>query len=808
MFSSKEHFMEEFRIKFAETQGSFLEKGDNKEYYHTLVALIQEKISLPQLDYRRRTLEQGKKQVYYFCMEFLIGRLLPNYLMNLGLDEVVRNGLEDLGIDIEEIFRCERDAGLGNGGLGRLAACYLSSMAFLGIPGYGNGIRYKYGLFQQQIDENGQQIELPDDWINSGYPWERRRENRAVLVKLKGDIRVEEEDDKLIFYHENYDLVKAVPYDIPVIGYDGLASVNGLRLWNAESAEDSFDLNSFNRGERVADSYRSDAESISYILYPEDSSQSGQELRLKQEYFFVSAGLSTIMRTFRHSGKPWSELPHMVAVHINDTHPALCVPELMRILVDEEHLEWEQAWQITVNTISYTNHTIMPEALERWPINMFRYLLPRIYMIVEEIDRRYNEEIMEIYPGDHGMLERTAILSQGYVHMANLAVIGSYSVNGVAALHTEILKNVTLHDFYTIYPYKFNNKTNGVDYRRFMAMANPLLAEQISQRIGDVWLRDASELEQLLKWQDDEEFLQALASVKYANKCRLADYIKEHTGITVNPHSIFDVQVKRIHAYKRQLMNALRIAWYYNRMKDNFHDLDGMPPVTFIFAGKAAPGYHYAKTIIRFINALADKVNNDPDIEDRIKVVFIENFNVANAELIYPAADVSEQISTASREASGTGNMKFMFNGAITLGTLDGANVEIHEAVGTANIMIFGLHSEEVLELYRRQDYRAWQEYHGHPEIKELLEQLKDGFWTGEKGDFQEIYDSLLVHNDQFFVLKDFWSYIEASGRLLRIYRHQQHWQSMALVNLAKAGCFSSDRSIRDYARDIWKMDY
>ncbi|MDO4540046.1 MAG: glycogen/starch/alpha-glucan phosphorylase [Syntrophomonadaceae bacterium] len=807
MFQNKQEFIHEFKAKFAETEGNFLERGEYRDYYRTLVSLILEKISFPQLDYRQQTLEQHRKQVYYFSMEFLIGRLLPYYLMNLGIADIVREGFSDMGIDAEAVMAEERDAGLGNGGLGRLAACYLSSMAFLGIPVYGNGIRYKYGLFRQKL-ENGQQVETPDDWMSGGYPWERRRDNRSVLVKFKGNIKVTEEKGGLMFEHENYDSIRAVPYDIPIIGYEGLRTITGLRLWSAEPVEDAFDLHSFNKGARTADTSRADAESISYILYPEDSSQAGQELRLKQEYFFVAAGLGTIMRTFRNTEHPLASLPAMVSVHINDTHPALCVPELMRILIDEEHLAWEEAWQITVNTISYTNHTIMPEALERWPVNMFRYLLPRIYMIVEEIDRRYRESIMRLYPEDDELLERTAVISHDYVHMSNLAVIGSYSVNGVAALHTEILKHETMKDFYRLYPYKFNNKTNGVDYRRFLALANPELSRMITDRIGDGWLRDAAELERLLHWQDDEETLEELARIKLNNKRRLAAYIEQHTGVAVDPHSIFDVQVKRIHAYKRQLMNALRIAWFYNRLKED-RDMAGIgrQPVTFIFAGKAAPGYHYAKTVIRFINALAAKINDDPEINHHMKVIFIENFNVSIGELIYPAADVSEQISTASREASGTGNMKFMFNGAVTLGTLDGANVEIHEAVGEENMMIFGMRSEEVIGHYRRQDYHSWQEYHRHPELKQLLDQLKDGFWTGQPGDFTELYESLLHYNDQFFVLKDFWPYVESSGRLLRIYKYPAVWQRMALANIAKAGRFSSDRSIREYARDIWKMD-
>ncbi|NLL19481.1 MAG: glycogen/starch/alpha-glucan phosphorylase [Clostridia bacterium] len=746
------------------------------------------------------------KQVYYFSMEFLIGKLLSYYLLNLDIKKTVEEGLKDLGIDLEDLVNVEKDAGLGNGGLGRLAACFLDAMAFLGIPGHGNGIRYKYGLFQQKI-VNGFQAEVADNWLNNGNPWEIRKPEKAVVVKFKGEVKTGVVDGRLTFWHEHYEPVLAVPYDIPIISYESFNNINNLRLWSAEPVVEEFDLASFNRGEfSKALSYKAEVEAISNILYPDDSSQAGRELRLKQEYFFVAAGIGSIVRRFKKKNGSLADFPRKVAIHINDTHPALCIPELMRILLDEEGMAWEEAWNITVNTMSYTNHTIMPEALEKWPIDIFKYLLPRIYMIVEEIDRRYRQEMGAKYPDNPTLINHTAIIRDGQVWMANLAVIGSHSVNGVSQLHTDILKKHVMKDFHTIYPYKFNNKTNGVSHRRFLLEANPGLAELITETIGPGWIAKAGELAQLTAYQDDTALLEKLAQVKYQNKVKLAGLIKERTGITVDPNSVFDIQVKRIHAYKRQLLNVFRILDLYNRLKEN----PRLPvhPHTFIFGGKAAPGYHYAKTVIKLINTLADKINNDPDMQDKIKVIFLENFNVSLAERIYPAAEISQQISTASREASGTGNMKFMLNGAITIGTLDGANVEIRQAVGDDHIFIFGLNTDKVMNFYQKGGYNSWEEYHTYPRLKKVVDQLINGFFSEAEGEFRVIYDSLLRDNDEFFVLKDFCSYIEAWQRLNLLYSNQREWQKTSLINIARAGVFAADRTIREYAEDVWRVPY
>lgn len=804
MFKDKEDFKKAYLEKFAEVEGKTLDEGASWEQYQALVMLIKENISLNWAETNNSYSRNGKKQVYYFSMEFLIGRLLSYYLTNLGAKDLVQEGLRELGISLDELVLEESDAGLGNGGLGRLAACFLDSMAFLGVPGHGNGIRYKYGLFQQKLVD-GFQAEVPDNWLKNGYPWEIRKPDKSVIVKFKGNVRTEMMGGRLTFIHENYDPVLAVPHDIPIVSYDNTRNINNLRLWSAEPVVEEFDLAVFNRGEfSKAVSYRSEVEAISYILYPEDSSQAGRELRLKQEYFFVAAGLAAIVRRYKKKNGCLHNFAKKVAVHINDTHPALCVPELMRILIDEEGMGWEQAWNITVNTISYTNHTIMPEALEKWPVDLLRYLLPRIYLILEEIDRRHRQEISGKCPGDSELLNQTAVIRDGYVWMANLAVIGSYSVNGVAALHTEILKKEVLHHFYTVYPYKFSNKTNGVSHRRFLLEANPGLSKLITEAIGEGWKRDAPELEKLLAYKQDTSFLAELAAVKHANKCRLAGHILQIQGLKLDPSSIFDVQVKRIHAYKRQLLNVFKVMDLYNRLKDN--PSYAINPHTFIFGGKAAPGYHYAKTVIKLINTVASKINQDKDVRDKIKVVFLENFNVSLAEMIYPSADISEQISTASREASGTGNMKFMMNGALTLGTLDGANVEIRNEVGDENIVIFGLTADKVLNYYRQGGYKSWEEYHNYPRLKKVVDQLINGFFTDAGGEFRIIYDSLLRDNDQFFVLKDFCPYTEGFNRLNLLYAGKENWFRTSLVNIAKSGVFSSDRSIKEYAEEIWRV--
>jgi starch phosphorylase len=804
MFVSKDDFANAYRGKFIETHSKSLDEGTSWEKYQALVLLIKNRISGYWAKTNETYADKQRKQVYYFSMEFLIGKLLSYYLLNLGVEDTIRDGLSELGIDLDELAEVEKDAGLGNGGLGRLAACFLDSMAFLGIPGHGNGIRYKYGLFQQKT-VNGYQAELPDNWLNGGYPWEIKKPDKAIVVKFRGDVDVKSVNGELSFHHYNYEPILAVPYDLPIVSYDNHKNINTLRLWSAEPLLEEFDLASFNKGEfSKAVSYRSEVEAISYILYPEDSSKEGKELRLKQEYFFVAAGLGSIIRRFRKKNGNIHEMHEKIAIHINDTHPALCVPELMRILMDEDGLNWDEAWNLTVNTISYTNHTVMPEALEKWPIEIVKILLPRIYMIMEEIDERFKADIKSKYPENIEILKETAILWDKEVRMANLAVIGSHSINGVSALHSDIIKHDLFKHFNTIYPYKLNNKTNGVSHRRFLLKANPKLAQLISDTIGQEWIYQADEMEKLLPYQDDTGFLDKLKTIKRNNKVILSNLIQTKTGIKTDPDSLFDIQVKRIHAYKRQLLNALRILDFYNRLKDN-PPPDATPHV-FIFGGKAAPGYHYAKTTIKLINSIAEKVNQDKSTNDMLKVVFLDNFNVTLAERIYPAADISEQISTASREASGTGNMKFMMNGAITLGTLDGANAEIKDLVGDENIAIFGLKAEQVLSFYQRGGYHSWDKYHGNPRIKRVASQLIDDFFDEMGESFQIIYDSLLRDNDQFFVLQDFNPYLEAWGKLCKLYQDPIKWHKMSLINIGKSGFFASDRTIREYSEQIWQL--
>ncbi|MDR2736075.1 MAG: glycogen/starch/alpha-glucan phosphorylase [Gracilibacteraceae bacterium] len=802
MFKDKDEFKKLYSEKYAEIEGRQLREGTAWERYYSLVQLIKERVSAAWID----EMEAPGKQVYYFSMEFLIGRLLPVYLDNLGVTDMVKEGLLELGISLEDLIRQESDAGLGNGGLGRLAACFLDSMASLGVPGHGNGIRYRYGLFEQKIMD-GKQAEVADDWLKNGYPWETRKPGKAVLVKFKGHVRTESIEGKMVFFHDDYESIRAIPYDIPVVGYDSLPGKNILRLWSAEPVAHELDLVSFNAGDFAkAVSYKSEVEAISYILYPEDSNRAGRELRLKQQYFFVAAGLASIIRHYKERYRePLKNLPKHVAIHINDTHPVLCIPELMRILVDEENLMWEEAWKITVNTISFTNHTILPEALERWPVDIFKYLLPRVYMIVEEIDRRFCEEMAMKFPMDWDLLNQIGIIKDHSVCMVDLAIIGSHSVNGVAELHSQILRERVLNCYYRLFPYKFNNKTNGVTHRRFMAGANPRLAALIDEAVGPAWRGNTSALRDLLAFRNDEGFLEKLHQVKRGNKQRLARFIKDKQGVVVDPDSVFDIQVKRIHAYKRQLLNVLRIMDLYNRLSDD-PDLD-VPPQTFIFGGKAAPGYNYAKEVIMLINAVAELINSDALVRDRLKVVFLENFNVSLAELIYPAADVSVQISTASKEASGTGNMKFMMNGAITFGTLDGATVEISNAVGDDHIIIFGLKAEEVMEYYTHQGYLAWDEYEQHPRLRKVVDQVGSGL-SDLKNNFQGIYNSLLRDNDEFFVLKDFMSCVEATSRLHAFYTDQKRWRQSSLINIASSGFFSSDRTIRDYSSGIWRIPY
>ena len=803
MFAGKEDFKVAYEAKALETFGKPISSCSTFEQYELLVYLISSLTSKVRTQTSMRHIRNQQKKVYYFSMEFLIGRLLRNYLINLEMEEPVREGLSDLNIDLDELCQCERDPGLGNGGLGRLAACFLDSMAFLGVPGVGMGIRYRFGLFRQKID-NGYQTEEPDNWLEHGYPWETKKPDQAIPVRFGGHVKSSTDaDGEPHFTTEGGQVVMAVPYEVPIVGYGG-KTVNVLRLWSAEPVTEKLDLAAFNRGDysgAVKD--RNEIEAISCILYPDDSTEAGKALRLKQEYFFVAAGVADIVKTFKKTyGTDWAIFPEKISIHTNDTHPALCVPELMRVLVDEEGVSWKEAWEITRKTISYTNHTIMPEALEKWSIDLMRELLPRVYQIIEEIDRRYVASFDRSSPDWQDKLKNTAILWDGQVHMANLSIIGAYSVNGVAALHTEILKNEVLKDFYSLTPEKFNNKTNGVTHRRFLAEANPPLSQLITDTIGDGWMGNAYELKKLLPYREDKAFLTSLRDVKRQNKIRLGNYIADTMGIAVDPDSIFDIQVKRIHAYKRQVLAAFKVMHLYNVLKaDPNADI---PPYTFIFAGKAAAGYAFAKESIKYICSIADLVNSDPVVSKKMRVIFLENFNVSTAQLIYPAADFSEQISTAGKEASGTGCMKFMFNGAVTLGTLDGANVEIRKQVGDDNIAIFGLTSDEVLRYLQQGGYIAYDICNADPRLRKLADQLVDGTYGGLS--FYGIHDALFKSNDEYFVLKDFDSYFKAFTDLSEIYQNPARWGSMSLTNIAMAGEFTTDRTIFQYCDDIWNI--
>ena len=748
------------------------------------------------------------KRVYYLSMEFLVGRALGNTMLALKEEDVIREAVEELGFDLTEIEDEERDPALGNGGLGRLAACFLDSLSTLNYPAYGCGIRYHYGMFRQKI-ENGYQKEIPDNWLKNGYPFEIKRDEYACEVKFGGYVATRMENGNPHFYQENYQSVRAVPYDLPIVGY-GNHIVNTLRIWDAEAIT-SFRLDSFDRGDyQRAVEEQNLARTISEVLYPNDNHYSGKELRLKQQYFFISASLQTAIKKFLQGHDDIRELPNYVVFQMNDTHPTVAVPELMRILMDEQGLGWEEAWEITSKACAYTNHTIMTEALEKWPIELFSRLLPRIYQIVEEINRRFLLEIEHKFPGDQARKDRMAIIHDGQVRMAFMACAASFSINGVAKIHTEILKEQTLRDFYELTPEKFNNKTNGITQRRFLLHANPLLSDWITERIGDKWIMDLSEVKKLGVYVDDEKSRQEYMNIKYKNKVRLANYILEHNGIVVDPRSIFDVQVKRLHEYKRQLMNILHVMYLYNKIKDN----PDMPfyPHTFIFGAKAAAGYHRAKLTIKLINAVADVINNDASINGKIKVVFIEDYCVSSAELIFAAADVSEQISTASKEASGTSNMKFMLNGAPTLGTMDGANIEIVHEVGEENAFIFGMSAEEVIQLEKNGGYNPMDIFNADQEIRRVLMQLINGYYSPDDPErFRDIYNSLLTGSngdrpDVYFILKDFRSYAEAHERVDKAYADEENWAKMCLRNTAAAGPFSSDRTIEEYVRDIWHL--
>ena len=803
IFNSKEEFEKEYRQAVHAVSGKHFKDVSNLDRFNALANVIAAHARDRAVKSETRIEENGQKRVYYFSIEFLIGRLLDNYLLNFGVRDLVADAIKDMGGDLDEICDQEPDPALGNGGLGRLAACFLDSMAHEGIAGYGNGMRYRYGLFKQEIVD-GRQVEVADEWLTNGYPWEVRRADRAVRIGFGGHVVARQEGERTFYGVEGTQDVLAVPYDIPVVGFGG-ETVNKLRVWSAEPVDEYFDLDAFNRGEyAMADKGRADAEAISAILYPNDAGEHGRLLRLKQEYLFVAAGIRTLLSSYREQyGPDWKHLADHVAIHTNDTHPAMCGPELMRVLMDEEKLTWEEAWDITTKTVSYTNHTILPEALEKWPIPTFSTLLPRIYQIIEEISRRWREQFTPAMDNWQERLRNTAVLWDGEVRMANLSVICSHSVNGVAKIHTDILEESTLHDFYVLQPEKFNNKTNGISPRRFFAESNPTYAKLVTEAIGDKWLDDAEELKKLVPFEKDESFLARVAASKRTNKLRLARYVKRETGLSIDPDSIFDVQVKRFHTYKRQLLNCCKIIDIYQRLlaDPSFR----VQPTTFIFSGKAASSYVFAKEVIRLINSMADVINNDERVNDTIKVCFIPNFRVSNAQLIYPAAEISEQISTAGKEASGTSNMKLMMNGALTLGTLDGANIEIADLAGRENEKIFGLTKTEVADLRASGNYFAWDMVKNDPErLGRVVDALSDGTFARLSGDFESIRHELMLNNDYDLVLKDFHSYVDAWEELTGSYKDSTDWNRRALHNTAMSGWFSSDRTIREYRDDIW----
>ena len=789
---------------------SGVEEATPEQIYMALSMALKEQFMEAWTETQKRVKAEDRKMVYYMSMEFLMGRALGNNLINLGAQQAVRELMEEYGIDLNVIEDQERDWALGNGGLGRLAACFLDSLASLGYPAYGCGIRYKYGMFRQVI-ENGYQKEVPDNWLKNGNPFEVRRASHTKEIRFGGYTRGEyDESGRVRFLHEGYYSVLAVPYDMPVIGYEN-GIIDTLRIWSAEPVE-QLELSSFDAGDYAgADAAKNTAETICKVLYPNDNHYTGKELRLKQQYFFVSATLQRAVERYMETHEDIHGLHEKVCIQMNDTHPAVSVAELMRILLDDYDLEWEEAWEITRKTCAYTNHTIMAEASEKWPIDLFSRLLPRIYQIVDEINRRFVSEVRRRYPGDESKIRAMAILYEGQVRMAPLAIVGSYSVNGVAALHTEILEKREFKDFFEMMPEKFSNKTNGVTQRRFLLHGNPLLAEWITKHIGEGWITDLSQLKNLLPLAADPNARSEFRAIKRQNKLRLAEYIKEHNGIEVDPDSIFDVQVKRLHEYKRQLLNILHVMYLYNKLSD-FPDM-AFVPRTFIFGAKASSGYHLAKLTIKLINNVAQVVNNDPRIQGKLKVVFIEDYRVSNAELIFAASDVSEQISTASKEASGTGNMKFMMNGALTLGTMDGANVEIVEEVGRENAFIFGMSAEEVMEHERRHDYDPMTVFRENDELRRVVMQLVNGFYSPEDPElFRPLYDSLLTDKvscraDTYFNLLDFASYAEAQERVEAAYKSREKWAAMAIRNVASSGKFSSDRTIEEYVKDIWKLE-
>ena len=808
----KEAFKKDVEQNVKQLFRKTVDEVSQQELYQVVSYVVKDAIIDDWIATQKQYEKDDPKIVYYMSMEFLLGRALGNNLINMTAYKEVKEALEEMGLNLNELEDQEPDPALGNGGLGRLAACFLDSLASLGYAAYGCGIRYRYGMFKQKI-KDGYQEEKPDNWLKNGNPFELRRPEYAKEVRFGGNIRVEYDDKTgdIRFKQENYESVLAVPYDYPIVGYDNHI-VNTLRIWDAEPIVD-FQLDSFDRGDyHKAVEQQNLAKTIVEVLYPNDNHYAGKELRLKQQYFFVSASLQAALTKYKKHHDDIHKLPEKMTIQMNDTHPTVAVAELMRLLLDEEGLGWDEAWEITSKTCAYTNHTIMSEALEKWPIDLFSRLLPRVYQIIQEIDRRFVAQIREMYPGNEEKVAKMQILRDGQVKMAHLAIVAGYSVNGVARLHTEILKKQELRDFYEMMPQKFNNKTNGITQRRFLMHGNPLLADWVTDKLGTKdWITDLSLMSGLKKWVDDEEALKEFMSIKYENKVRLAKYIKEHNGIEVDPRSIFDVQVKRLHEYKRQLLNILHVMYLYNEIKE--HPEISFYPRTFIFGAKASAGYIRAKQIIKLINSVADVVNNDRSINGKLKVVFIEDYRVSNAEIIFAAADVSEQISTASKEASGTGNMKFMLNGAPTLGTMDGANVEIVEEVGAENAFIFGLSSDEVINYENNGGYNPMDIYNSDADIRRVVNQLVDGTYSqGDKEMYRDLYNSLLTAQggskaDTYFILKDFRSYADTQKKVEEAYRDKDRWAKMALLNTASCGKFSSDRTIQEYVDDIWHLD-
>ncbi|AZQ41478.1 MULTISPECIES: glycogen/starch/alpha-glucan phosphorylase [Streptococcus] len=793
---TKEQFLQDFKDILHEEQLIKVEDATPTELFQTLARTIRKYITPMWLERRNKLVEDKQKIAYYFSIEFLPGRMLETNLLNLGILDVVKEGFDELGVDFTAVKQAEHDMALGNGGLGRLAAAFMDSLATTGYPGFGNGIRYRYGLFKQKI-VNGYQVELPDDWFGSlGNVWETRKDHDVVDVKIFGNVYLQaNKEGRMLPVYENSQTLRAVPYDVPQIGF-GNDVVNNLRLWDIEIPEE-YEL------EYPTIEARRKVQDITAILYPDDSSYEGKELRLIQEYFMTSAGLQTIIKSYRKQGLPLEQIHEKVSVHINDTHPAVAPAEFMRLLLDDCGLEWADAWNATVKTMSYTNHTILSEALEKWDAELFKNVLPRVYQIILEIDNRYVSE-MAARGIDPQVIENTRIVKDNQVHMAHLAIIGGHSVNGVAKLHTELLKEDTLRDFYAIYPEKFNNKTNGIIQRRWLQIADEPLSNEIDRLIGNGWRTNIHELRKLLDYKDDPQVLSEFYNVKQEAKARLAAFIKESTGVEVSTEAIFDVQVKRLHAYKRQLLNLLHILKLYWDLKDN-PDKDMVPRV-FIFGAKAAPGYHFAKSVIKLINEVANLVNNDESLQGKLKVVFLENYRVSLAELIIPAADVSEQISLASKEASGTSNMKFMMTGAITLATLDGANIEIKDEVGDDNIVIFGMDKDEVYDHYARHDYYSRGVYESNPVVRRVVDSFVDGTIPNVRNEGSEIYEALITHNDEYFLLEDFTSYVAAQEKIDQLYRDKEKWARMSLVNIATSDKFTSDDTIEQYAKEIWNL--